>query len=177
MNFIIKIHNNNAMITTADKGKTIVVIHTQDYNDKVYAFLTENNFHPLPHDHTNKDQTIIQKSLQQCDQIINKKQIKHLIQKNSTPPSLNALLKLHKPNIPIRPIVNNIGAPSYKTAKKLNKILKNHLHLNNHYTTTNSTALVNELTKFKISCNHRLMTLDIKDLYINIPVDETVNIT
>jgi len=48
-------------------------------------FLTENNFHPLPHDPTNKDQMIIHKALQQCDQIIDKKQIKHLIQKNPTP--------------------------------------------------------------------------------------------
>ena len=80
-----KIHNNNAMITRADKGKTIVIIHTQDYNGKVYSFLTEKYFHPLLHDPTNKDQTIIHKALQQCDQIINKKQIKHLIQKNPTP--------------------------------------------------------------------------------------------
>jgi hypothetical protein len=47
-----KIHNN-AMITRADKGKTTVIIHTQDYNDKVYAFLTENNFQPLPQNPTN----------------------------------------------------------------------------------------------------------------------------
>ena len=73
------------MITRADKGKTIVIIHTQNYNDKVYTFLTENNFHPLPHDPTNKDQTIIQKALQQCDQIIDKKQIKHLIKKKPHP--------------------------------------------------------------------------------------------
>jgi hypothetical protein len=172
-----KIHKNNAMITRADKGKTTVIIHTQDYNNKVYAFLTENNFQPLPQDPTSKDQTLIHKTLQQCDQIINKKQIKHLIQKTPTPPSLNALLKLHKPEIPIRPVVNNIGAPSYKPAKKLNKILNTHLHLNYHYTSTNSTALANELTKLKINSNHRLMTMDIKDLYVNIPIDETIKIT
>ena len=77
-----KIYKNNAMITRADKGKTTVIIHTQDYNNKVYTFLTENNFQPLPQDPTSKDQTLIHKTLQQCNQIINKKQIKHLIQKN-----------------------------------------------------------------------------------------------
>ena len=97
------------MIAKADKGKTIVIIHTQDYTNKVYIFLTENNFSTIPGDPTKKDQALILKTLQQCDHIINKNQIKHLIQKNPTPPTLNALLKLHKPGIPIRPIINNIG--------------------------------------------------------------------
>jgi len=34
-----------------------------------------------------------------------------------------------------------------------------------------------ELTKLKINSNHRLLTMDIKDLYVNIPIDETINIT
>jgi len=51
------------------------------------------------------------------------------------------------------------------------------LHLNYHYTATNSTTLANELTKLTINSNHRLMTMDIKDLYVNIPIDEAINIT
>jgi len=41
------------------------------------------------------------------------------MQKNPTPPKLNARIKIHKPNNPIRPVVNNINAPTYKIAKKL----------------------------------------------------------
>jgi len=62
-----------------------------------------------------------------------------------------------------------------RTAKKLNRLLINHLHLNNQYKTTNSTTLANDLTKLKINGNHRLLTLDIKDLYVNIPIDEAIN--
>jgi len=95
----------NAMIAKADKGKTIVIIHTQDYTNKVYTFLTENNFCTIPQDPTKKYLAIILKTLQ-------------LIQKNPTPATLNMLLKLHKPVILIRLVFNNVGAPSYKTAKK-----------------------------------------------------------
>jgi len=70
-----------------------------------------------------------------------------------------------------------VGAPSYKIAKKLNTILKNHIHLNNQYTATNSTTLANDLTKLKINSNHRLQTLDIKDLCFNMPIDEAINTT
>ena len=94
--------------------------------------------------------------------------------KNPTPPTVNALLKLHKPNVPIRPVVNNKNAPCYKIAKKLNKILNHNLHLDNQYTATNSNSAV---TKLKISPNHRLLTLDIKDLYVNIPIRENIKIT
>ena len=40
-----KITQENAMIAQADKGKTTVIMYTQDYTDKVHAFLSENNFH------------------------------------------------------------------------------------------------------------------------------------
>ena len=150
-----KITSSNAMITRADKGKTTVIIYTFDYN---HTFLSDNNFC------TRYDHRTIQKTLQECDRIIDRKQIKFLTQKNQTPPTLNALLKLHKADIPIRPVVNNRNAPAHKTTRWLNTILNNHLHLNNHYNTINSNTLANELVKLKINSHHRLLTLDIKDL-------------
>jgi len=109
------------MITPADKGKIIVVIYNDEYSNKVHTFLSE---HAIPNNRIFIDQKQIQKALHQCDLIIHKKQIKHLIQKNLSPPKLKALLKLHKPDIPIRPVIDNRNAPSYKIAKKLNDILK-----------------------------------------------------
>jgi hypothetical protein len=40
-----------------------------------------------------------------------------------TSPSIRGLLKIHKANNPIRPIVNWTGAPAYKLSKDLNKYL------------------------------------------------------
>ena len=39
-----------------------------------------------------------------------------------------------------------------------------------------STALTNDLTKMKLDENHRMITLDNKDLYVNIPIQETLRI-
>jgi hypothetical protein len=50
------------------------------------------------------------------------------------------------------------------------------IRLRNQYVATNSTNLVNNLMRIEIHENHCLMTFDIKDLYINIPVSETLNI-
>jgi hypothetical protein len=48
--------------------------------------------------------------------------------------------------------------------------------MDNHYTIDNSTKLAHDLTELTISDSHRLITLDIKDLYINIPITENTDI-
>ena len=114
--------------------------------------------------------------MQDCNLIADKWQIKHLIQKKPAPPNLKTQLKLNKTDIPIRPLINKRTAPAYKLAKYLTKILIQPISLHNQYVVTNSTNLANELTKLEIHENHCLITFDIKDLYVNIPVSETVNI-
>jgi len=113
-----KIKQNNAMITQADKGKTIIIIYKQDYNNKVHTFLTENKFQAIPNNLTNKYQKQITQTIKQSNLIFNKEQIKHLTERNPMPPTLKTQLKLHKAGNPIRPVINNRSAPSYKASKK-----------------------------------------------------------
>ena len=79
--------------------------------------------------------------------------------------------ELHKPVIPIRPVVNNTNAPAH-IAGRINTILNNHLHLSNLYKTTSCNSLAIELMKLHINTHHRPLTLDIKDLYFNITIQE-----
>jgi len=120
--------------------------------------------------------TIIENTTQ-CNLIINKKQIKHLMQKKPQPPTLKAQLKLHKPGNPIRPVVNNMSASLYIIAKHINKKLNAYLWLNNYYNVKNYISLAEDLTKLKTQTNYKMMTYDIKDLYINTPIEETLMIT
>jgi hypothetical protein len=172
-----KLLTGNAMLAQADKGRTTVIIYKELYTNKVHNFLTENNIQPLQKNPINKDRKHIQETLKQKNLIFNNKHVKYLLQKSPTPPTLNAQLKLHKPNIPIRPVVNNKNAPTYKIAKKLSDILKQCLYLDNSYNTINSTSLANDMVKLTINNKHRMITYDVKDLYFNIPIDETLKIT
>jgi len=74
-------------------------------------------------------------------------------------------------------VINNRSAQSYKFAKKFNSILQQYLTVDNCYTIVNSSTLAQDLTKLNISKQHRLITLDIKDLYVNIPIRQTIDIT
>ena len=73
------------MITRADKGKTTVIIYTQGFTNEVHTFLAKNNFHTVAKGPTKKYLKFIQKTLKQCDKIISKRHIKHLVQKKFNP--------------------------------------------------------------------------------------------
>jgi hypothetical protein len=119
----------NAVLVQANTGKIIVIMNSKEYAKKVRTFLTDNNFHLLQKDPTIKYQKLIQKTLQQCNLLINKKKINYLIQTKPLPPTLKAQLKLHKPDIPNRPVINNMKVPTYKVAKHTVKLLNRHLTL------------------------------------------------
>ena len=170
-----KLVTGNAMLIQADKGKTIVIITQNVYIDKVHTFLAANNFLTIPKDPTKKYQTLMHKTLQHCNLIIDKHKIKHLTQKRPTPPILKARIKAHKPAKPIRPVIN-INTPSYKVAKHLTNILNIHLNFKNLYNVMNSVNLAAELTQLRIKTNYRLMAYDIKDLFVNIPINEVTDI-
>jgi len=109
--------------------------------------------------------------MQKSNLINNKKQIKFLTQKRASPPTLKAQLKLHKTDIPIRPVINNRTEPAYKLARYLTKILEQYVSLNNYFSVTNSANLANDLTKLEIHENHKMISFG-----INIPIDETLHI-
>jgi hypothetical protein len=133
-------------------------------------------FTQLQKDPTDKFQKQLQQILPKCNKIIDKQQKKYLMQIKPQPPTMNAQIKIYKENEPIRPVINNIQAPSYKIAKFFNKRLNDQLLLPNTYVTYNSTQLSNELIKPNITETSRLITFDIKYLYVNIPIEETIKI-
>jgi len=126
-----KLTTENAIIPQADKGKTIVIVNSNEYSEKVHSFLTANNFNILTKDPTKKFHNLIHKTTQESNLIIDKKQIKTLNPKKASPPTLKVQLKLHKTDIPIHPIINYRTAPAYKLARYLTKTLDQYISLNN----------------------------------------------
>jgi hypothetical protein len=90
---------------------------------------------------------------------------------------MNARIKTHKETKPIRPVINSTQAPSYKIAKFLNKTLQNLTNLSNTFIAKNSQEVALDLNKIQIHNNNKLLTLDIKDLYVNMPTHDILRIT
>ena len=63
-----KLENNEAMITKADKGNSIVILPTQHFNEKINNFISENHFQTL--DPTNTFQNHIRKTVNHSKTLI-----------------------------------------------------------------------------------------------------------
>jgi hypothetical protein len=94
-----------------------------------------------------------------------------------TASNLSADIRTHKEDEPIRAVVNNTQAPSYKAAKFLNKKLQNLIYLPDTHTTKNSHEIAQELNNIQINEDNRIITLDIKGLYVNLPIKYILLIT
>ena len=83
---------------------------------------------------------------------------------------------MQKDNEPIRTVINNIQAPSYNLTKHLNKKLNQTIRLPYTYATRNSNEVAQDLHIIQIKTQHRILTLDIKELYVNLPIQNIVSI-
>ena len=76
--------------------------------------------------------------------------------------------------LPLRPIVSNIGTASYYLAKHLAKILAP--LSKSEYTVQNTKDFVNFIKPQKIPSNHQLISFDVVSLFTNVPIDATIDI-
>ena len=136
------LRQNNLSITKADKSKTIVVINKNTLKQNVDNFIQENHIPCLNRDPTDTYQKHIQHAIQKCNTLIGKHTEKYLI---NIKPKLIVYIKTHKENEPINLVVNNIHAPSYKTAKYLNRKLNSLINLPHTDTTKNAYEVAEEL--------------------------------
>jgi hypothetical protein len=67
-----KLKAGKAMITKADIGNSIIIIHTEEYNKKVSTFIANNKFHKTSNDITNKLQREVRNTINECQSIIAK---------------------------------------------------------------------------------------------------------
>jgi len=106
--------------------------------------------------------------MEKCEDLIEKNKHKYLLNIKPTAPRINAYIKAEKENEPLRPVIDNTQAPLYKIAKFLNNKIKAYINLPNTYFTIISKKIAQELHKLHITEKRRILTLDIKDLYVNL---------
>ncbi|XP_044764540.1 uncharacterized protein LOC123321102 [Coccinella septempunctata] len=170
-----KVERNKLTITKADKGNCMIIMKTKDYNKKVLDFLSKNNIREKKISLS----TIIQKIKEVIKRIpdsLELKNIKGLKIDNTRIPRLYGLMKIHKSTIldeiPIRPVVSNCNAPTYQLSKWLNIFLKEKINFSPSYTIKNTLDLVNKIKDIKVEDHYKIRTLDIENLYTNVPTLE-----
>jgi hypothetical protein len=162
-------NNPDLRVVSADKGNVTVLLSTIEYNKKMTDLLEDKNTYK----HMNKDKTA--STQDNSNRLISSWErlgfitnfvAKSLRQYNSTPAKLYGLVKIHKPNNPIRPIVSS--SPTYKMSKFFTKILSNVVGKTSSFV-KDSFDLKSQLKDLIIPDDFRLFSLDVTSLFTNIP--------
>ena len=90
-------------------------------------------------------------------------------------PSVYALIKIHKPGNPARLICPYFNHPLSKLSGYLSKLITPLLR-NCEYTLRDSSQFIQDIKKIKISRNDTMFSLDVVNLFTNIPVDYTIKV-
>jgi hypothetical protein len=105
-------HNDSIQILPADKGRCTVIMDKDDYQDKISALLSDHHtYSKLSSDPTNQYKNRLLKLLKdwKSQNIIDQSLYFKLYPGTAIAPRFYGLPKIHKTNIPLRPIVASIG--------------------------------------------------------------------
>ncbi|XP_026741900.1 uncharacterized protein LOC113503954 [Trichoplusia ni] len=94
---------------------------------------------------------------------------------NPTPPKIYGLPKIHKSNWPLRPIVSQIDAPTYKLSRHLATLLQPYTGQTSSYV-RDSRHFVELLEGIQLQDTDIMVSFDITSLFTNVPVDEVIRI-
>ena len=141
--------NPDIIITRPDKGKGTVILNKDDYIRKMEDILNDNSkfqeigsptFQPIfkVEDKINR----LLKDLKD-DNVICESTYKNLYSSGSSYGILYGLPKIHKENIPLRPILAAYNNPNYQIAKYLVPLLQP--YTSNEYSLINSANLVPDI--------------------------------
>ena len=88
-------------------------------------------------------------------------------------PRFYGLPKVHKANVPLRPIVSFVNSPTYNLSKFLCKIISP--LLKNTYTVNNSVEFTNLIRNQIVGPNEVFVSFDVVSLFTSVPTDQALD--
>ena len=169
--------DKSIVILPADKGNVTVVMNREDYDSKMKEMVNGDGYHKVKTDPTNKIEKAINTHLRELftNRTIDKTVYDKLRSTHGVAPQLYGLPKIHKPEVPMRPIVSCIGSPTYKLAKELTRIISP-LAGNNFAYVKDSGDFVEKIRNMQLSENDILVSFDVKSLFTQVPIEEALEV-
>ena len=131
----------------------------------------------LPKDPTSAQESKLScklKSLEKCGEI-SSKLCQKLRPADSQPPRIYGLPKIHKPAVPLRPILSCIGSPSYELSKHKASIIsplagKTESHV------LNSRHFAETMREIRLERIEILVSFGVSSLFTNVPIAKAVDV-
>ena len=169
------------VIMKQDKGRGVVIINRDRYVDKCLQFLSSPQFKKSDEDQTSLIEGQVQRALRKIKSHLPEGTYYKLYPTGSSPGKFYGQAKIHKlkesegvNELPIRPIISNIGTATYQTAKYLSNLLQP--LAKSEYTIESTKTFIETLRTKVVLDNHKLVSFDVKSLFTNVPLETTINI-
>ena len=150
--------------------------------DKCERFLGGSEFQKLSNDPTKTFQTQVQNILRKMKDKFTKTEYKQLYPSASQPGLFFGLAKIHKlkdsqadvSDLPLRPVISNIGTATYQISKHLAKILSP--LTKSEFNIESTKDFIVKLKKMKIQSGYKMVSFDVVSLFTSVPLDYTINV-
>jgi predicted GIY-YIG superfamily endonuclease len=164
-------NNTNLIILKADKGGATVIMNKEDYITKMNEHLSCGSYIKIPKNPIKKIIKEVKKTINSSN--LDEKTKKRLLPTNEITPRIYGLPKIHKEGIPLRPIVNTIGSPTYELAKYVAKILGPLVGHTDSFI-KDSKDFINTIKNEILKPNDTLISFDVVSLFTKIPLNEAI---
>ena len=172
-------HSLSQGVVPADKGRMTVIMNKSDYIDKANTLLKDTEtYQPLD---TDPSKTTVNRINMKLKQLKDKDKLEETNYKRIRPndastAKFHGLPKIHKENIPPRPIVSLPGSPTYELSKYLAMILHPLVKTSPH-TINNANTFLTNIKDLKLEPDEIMISFDVVSLFTSIPLDTAKRIT
>ena len=168
--------DDTRMVLTADKEVTLVVVNKEDYIKKAENLLNQPTYMLIPADPTNRQKTKLINLLKniKAEEGIKEETYKRIYQTGAGSPKFIGLPKIHRPGIPLRPIVSSRGTVTYSTGKELARILKPLVSMSQHHV-VNTSDFVQHLNGIRLQQEECIISYDVKAIFTSVPIQPAID--
>ena len=164
-----------------DKGIGICLMKSTTYNYKLKNIFTLPQFEKYQPPRKNAKNPILKEEEKICKALeqmrTNKKIPETLFKKlkpiGSQPPRLYGLAKIHKENVPLRPVLSMPGSAYFNIARQVADWLSVVPECNINSSTK---EVADKLSDISLPDNTEMVSFDVVSLYTNVPVDEAIQV-
>ena len=169
--------DKSRIVWTADKWVALVIMNKANYIKKSEELLNTTTYKKVPEDPTSRQKSKLINILKniKAEGGLNEEAYKRMYPTGAVSPKFNGLPKIHKPGIPLRPIVSSTGTVTYNTAKELAKILKPLVGKCSHHV-HNIRDSVEHIKDVRLRQGECIISYDVTALFTSLPIQPVLHI-
>jgi len=163
------------VLAKADKGEILIILNGKDYVDRMMKFLDHSNATLIQFSINSSNETIRTAIRSSTLVIPEENKDKSIYMMNFCTPRLYGQLKIHKPDLPIRPVIAGYFSPSVNLGKFLASTFRSITGFHPHCGIQNSPQLANQLHGIRHTPICNLVKFGVISMFALIPVPKAID--